>query len=392
MKRMNRSILRKYDDNLEEKQLLMPGIRKSYPDTTIYTQNLLKEATSYLSLFYKEQGLPAIPSLHLAQIYKEIEETGTYQQNYNLLAYGAKVAWRNASRCIGRLHWNTLTVRDMRHLTTAEGIFEALLEHIKIATNGGKITPLITVFAPQQPGQPGIRIWNPQIIRYAGYQQPDGTILGDPLHINLTRSAKQLGWRGGAGTPFDVLPVIIQMPNQPPRVFEIPPELVLEVPLSHPDYPWFADLNLKWHALPVISNMRMEIGGISYTAAPFNGWYMGTEIGARNLGDAQRYNLLPVIAKAMGLDIRTERTLWKDRAIIELNVAVLYSFTQQGVRIVDHHTAARQFITHQEHEQQAGRSLAADWGWIVPPISGSTTSVFHTPFKDAVETPNYFYQ
>ncbi len=148
----------------------------------------------------------------------------------------------------------------------------------------GKLLHSSLFLLPQQPGQPGIRIWNPQLIRYAGYQQPDGTILGDPLHLNLTRIARQLGWRGGAGTPFDLLPIIIQMPNQPPRFFELPPELVLEVPLSHPDYPRFADLNLKWHALPVISNMRMEIGGVSYTAAPFNGWYMGTEIGARNLG------------------------------------------------------------------------------------------------------------
>jgi nitric-oxide synthase len=389
---MNRSLLRKYDTNAEENQLLMPGIRNPFSGKMKPTQHIVEEATSYLSLFYKEQGISDIPPLHLAQIHKEIKHTGTYQQSYNLLAYGAKVAWRNASRCIGRIHWNTLAVRDMRHLTSAEEVFEALLEHLKLATNDGKITPLITVFAPQQPGQSGIRIWNPQLIRYAGYPQSDGTIVGDPLHINLTKMAKQLGWHGGAGTPFDPLPIIIQMPNQSPRLFELPPELILEVPLSHPDYPWFSDLNIKWHALPVISNMRMEIGGISYTAAPFNGWYMGTEIGARNLGDTHRYNLLPVIAKAMGLDTRTERTLWKDRAIVELNVAVLYSFARHNVRIVDHHTASRQFLTHQEHEQLAGRSVAADWGWIVPPISASTTPVFHIPSKDGIQTPNFFYQ
>ena len=93
-----------------------------------------------------------------------------------------------------------------------------------------------------------------------------------------------------------MLPLVIQMPLQPPRLFELPHEQILEVPLSHPYYQWFAQLGLKWHALPVISNMRLEIGGISYTAAPFNGWYMGTEIGARNLGDIGRYNLLPLIA------------------------------------------------------------------------------------------------
>ena len=109
-----------------------------------------------------------------------------------------------------------------------------------------------------------------------------------------------MGWKGGVGTPFDLLPLVIQLPNQPPKLFELPHDVVLEVPLSHPDYAWFAKLGLKWHALPVISNMRLEIGGISYPAAPFNGWYMGTEIGARNLGDVKRYNLLPVIAEQTG--------------------------------------------------------------------------------------------
>jgi nitric-oxide synthase, bacterial len=388
---MNRSILKKYHAG-EEDQLPLHGGRSPLSAALSHTQYVMEEANSYLSLFYQEMGIANIPLEHLAEVYKEIEQTGTYLQRYDMLAYGGRVAWRNASRCIGRIHWNTLAVRDMRHLTEAEDIFEALLEHIKLATNGGKITPLITIFAPQEPGQPGIRIWSPQLIRYAGYQQADGTVLGDPLHLSLTRVARQLGWRGGAGTPFDVLPIIIQMPHQPPRFFEIPPELILEVPLSHPDYPTFADLNLKWHALPVISNMRMEIGGVSYTAAPFNGWYMGTEIGARNLGDAHRYNLLPAVARVMNLDTRSERTLWKDRAIVELNVAVLSSFANNGVRIVDHHTASRQFLAHHQHEQLAGRPLAADWGWIIPPISASTTPVFHTSYSDGVQTPNFFYQ
>ena len=39
--------------------------------------------------------------------------------------------------------------------------------------------------------------------------------------------------------------------------------------------------------------MCLEIGGICYPAAPFNGWYMGTEIGARNLADTDRYDQLP---------------------------------------------------------------------------------------------------
>jgi len=239
----------------------------------------------------------------------------------------------------------------------------------------------------------GVRIWNPQLIRYAGYRQPDGTILGDPAQADLTDVLRQLGWQGGAGTAFDLLPLVIQLPHRRPRLFELPPEVVLEVTLSYPDYPWFAGLGLKWHALPAIANLRLEIGGISYSAAPFNGWYMGTEIGARNLGDVDRYNLLPLIAQQMGLNVHSDRTLWKDRALVELNVAVLSSFARQGVSIVDHHTASRQFLLHEARERRTGRPVPAHWVWLVPPLSGSTSPFFHiSTYHNRLLKPNFFCQ
>jgi nitric-oxide synthase len=357
-----------------------------------YQRRRWEEARTFCSLFSQEQDQPQRLAPRLKQVQAEIAATGTYWQTEEELAYGARVAWRNSSRCIGRLYWRSLQVRDQRHLSTAEEIFEALVEHLIQATNGGKIRPMISIFAPRTARRQQIRIWNPQLIRYAGYEQPDGSVIGDPSQRELTEIVRALGWQRGTGGPFDVLPLIIQVPPQPPRLFALPPESVLEVPLSHPDYAWFETLGLKWHALPVISNMRLEIGGISYSAAPFNGWYMGTEIGARNLGDVERYNLLPRIAQQMGLDTRKSRALWQDRAIVELNVAVLHSFAQAGVSMVDHHTASRQFQVHQKQERQAGRALPADWGWIVPPISASTTEVFHTPYEDFLLKPNFFAQ
>ena len=356
-------------------------------------QELLLEARSYLFLYHQECSTFEAYPQRLSEVQAEIENTGIYEQTYEELEYGAKVAWRNNTRCIGRLHWKSLIVRDLRHLETAEEIFVALVDHLRFATNGGKIRSTMSIFAPALPGQPGIRIWNPQLIRYAGYHRPDGSVIGDPLHADLTDEIRRLGWKPEVETPFDVLPLVIQMPKQPPRVFELPHEVVLEVPLTHPDYPWFTQLGLKWHALPVISNMRLEIGGLSYTAAPFNGWYMGTEIGARNLGDVKRYNLLPLIADCLGLDTRSDRTLWKDRALIELNVAVLSSFANQGVTIVDHHTASRQFMRHEELEAQAGRNVPAHWVWLVPPLSGSASPIFHvTYYHNTILKPNFFYQ
>ena len=61
-------------------------------------------------------------------------------------------------------------------------------------------------------------------------------------------------------------------------------------------YDWFEDFDLKWYALPAVANMLLEIGGLEFTACPFNGWYMSAEIGSRNLCDSYRYNLLKVQA------------------------------------------------------------------------------------------------
>jgi nitric-oxide synthase, bacterial len=350
------------------------------------------EARAYLTLFHRERGNPRLLSDRLKVVRREIDETGTYRHTEDELAHGARVAWRNSNRCIGRLFWESLQLRDMRHVATEEEVFASCVEHLHEAYNGGKIRPVITVFPTVNPGSEGIRIWNPQLIRYAGYRQADGSVKGDPLNCALTEAVRSLGWRGGPGTPFDVLPLVIQFPGRSPRLFELPPDAVVEVPIAHPDLDWFASLGLKWHALPALSCMRLEIGGVNYTAAPFNGWYMGTEIGARNFADEFRYNMLPVIAGKMGLDTRSDRSLWIDRALVELNVAVNHSFAMAKVSLVDHHTAARQFVRYGEREQKADRKITGEWTWLVPPMSGATTPVFHREYNNTIEKPNFFMQ
>lgn len=44
----------------------------------------------------------------------------------------------------------------------------------------------ITIFPQRTDSKHDFRIWNAQLIRYAGYKQPDGTILGDPANVELT--------------------------------------------------------------------------------------------------------------------------------------------------------------------------------------------------------------
>jgi nitric-oxide synthase len=174
------------------------------------------------------------------------------------------------------------------------------------------------------------------------------------------------------------------------RLYELPEPAIREVTLTHPEYGWFAELGLRWHAVPAISNMRLTIGGVHYPLAPFNGWYMGTEIGARNLADADRYDMLPAVAQRMGLDTSRESTLWRDRALVELNRAVLWSFEKAGVKMTDHHTESARFMTHLKNEEKAGRPVPADWTWIVPPMSGGLTPVFHRYYEELDLRPAFY--
>ncbi|MEP7025297.1 MAG: nitric oxide synthase oxygenase, partial [Actinomycetota bacterium] len=100
------------------------------------------------------------PDARLRDIRREIEATGTYRHTPAELAFGARVAWRNSARCIGRLYWRSLLVRDRREVTSAPDIAAESIAHLREATNGGRVRPVITVFAPDAPGRPGPRTLN----------------------------------------------------------------------------------------------------------------------------------------------------------------------------------------------------------------------------------------
>lgn len=342
----------------------------------------LQEIRRFLALYQMELNKS---EQWLTDRLQQVEKEGVYIPSTEELTFGARVAWRNSNKCIGRLFWQSLHVEDARDILDEHAIFEKLVDHIRYATNEGKIRPTITVFAAGR-----VRVWNHQLIRYAGYETAGG-IVGDPHSVSFTKICESLGWRG-EGTAFDVLPLVIQVDERSPQWFAIPKEEVLEVAIRHPEQPQIEELALKWYAVPIISSMRFQMAGIDFQAAPFNGWYMGTEIGARNLADHDRYNMLPKIAEIFGLDTTRQASLWRDRALVELNIAVLHSFKEDGVSIVDHHTAAQQFKLFEEAEHKAGRDLTGNWTWLIPPLSPATTHIFHKPYDNVYNTPNYFYQ
>ena len=69
------------------------------------------------------------------------------------LVWGARMAWRNASRCPARSIWKKLTVFDKRHIDTADDMFHAICDHLAFSNNGGNIRPAITVFRQRTPGK-----------------------------------------------------------------------------------------------------------------------------------------------------------------------------------------------------------------------------------------------
>ncbi|CAO2644413.1 Nitric oxide synthase, inducible [Lemmus lemmus] len=356
-------------------------------------EELLPQAIEFINQYYGSFTEAKIEE-HLARVEavtKDIETTGTYQLTRDELIFATKLAWRNAPRCIGRIQWANLQVFDARSCSSAQDMFQHICRHVLYATNNGNIRSAITVFPQRSDGKHDFRIWNSQLIRYAGYQMPDGTIRGDPASLEFTQLCIDLGWKPRYGR-FDVLPLILQADGQDPEVFEIPPELVLEVTMEHPKYEWFQELGLKWYALPAVANMLLEVGGLEFPACPFNGWYMGTEIGVRDFCDTQRYNILEEVGRRMGLETHTLASLWKDRAVTEINVAVLHSFQKQNVTIMDHHTASESFMKHMQNEYRARGGCPADWIWLVPPMSGSITPVFHQEMLNYVLSPFYYYQ
>ncbi|XP_055565349.1 nitric oxide synthase, endothelial isoform X3 [Falco cherrug] len=363
------------------------------PDGPRPIEELLGLARDFITQYYlslRRENSPA-HAQRLREVEAAIMATGTYQLLEPELVFGAKQAWRNAARCVGRIQWNKLQVFDARDCASVGEMFSFLCTHIQYATNRGNIRSAITIFPQRMPGRGDFRIWNTQLIRYAGYRQPDGSVQGDPANVDITELCIQHGWSPGGGR-FDVLPLLLQGPDEPPELFPLPPELVLEVPLQHPTLEWFGELGLRWYALPAVSNMLLEVGGLEFPAAPFNGWYMSSEIGTRNLCDSQRYNLLPEVALRMGLDTRTTSSLWKDKAAVEVNIAVLHSYQVAKVTIVDHHAATESFVKHMENELRTRGGCPADWVWIVPPISGSLTPVFHQEMVNYQLCPTFRYQ
>ncbi|MDP1598985.1 nitric oxide synthase oxygenase [Phenylobacterium sp.] len=350
----------------------------------------VEEARDFIDLFGREQGLPREQVRNRrAAVISQLRRQGWYEHTSEELAFGARVAWRNSAQCVGRIFWKSLEVIDCRAVTEPSAIAGELVSYLQQSHQEAPVRSKMLIFAPMRGDELSSYIENPQLIQYAGHLSADGAILGDLANVEFTRIVKSLGW--SAPNPvgaFDVLPLVIRDPLGRRHLFELPPDCFREVPLTHPDRLQFNSLGLKWYAIPFVSDMILTIGGMDYPCSPFNGFYMATEIACRNLVDEFRYNLLERVAEA--LEIQRHRPLWQDETLTELSRAVLSSFRTAGISVCDHHEASEWFVTFAQSEQAAGRSLSAEWTWIVPPHGGAACPTFHMPMINRNTVPNFY--
>jgi nitric-oxide synthase len=299
---------------------------------------LLDAAEEFLYRYYEARPRAGQVQARLAKVRAEIAGTGSYQHTRGELAYGARTALRDSGVYIGDVPWRGLLVRDLRAAANASQVATGCVQHLRLATGKGRVRPAVTVFAPDSP-----RLINEQLIRYAGYAQ-HGQVVGDRRHVAFTDTVRKMGWRPPtARSAFDLLPLVVRDFERGVRLFGLPRDVVREVPLEHPELGWFMDLGLRWHAVGAHSQL-LGIGGLRYPAV-FNGIYTSSAIGADALGDDRAYGFGRVIAEHLGLDTSVDSSLWRERAALELDRAVLHSFDAAGVSIaprdarpIRHHT------------------------------------------------------
>ena len=334
----------------------------THPAAPTTQEAILDQAHTFLRLLHAETGRPGFVR-RWRNVRAEVAAIGTWHQTREELTFGARVAWRNSARCIGRLRWQSLHVRDRRHLTTVEAVHADLATHLRQATNHGRIRSMVTVLASAPAdGRPPIRIINPQLARYAAWQNPDHTVTGDPANRGLTHLALANGWPTPTTPgPHDILSWILATDDDQLYVLAVDQDAVLEIPIHHPHHPWIAGLGMRWPAAPVISHLLLSIGGANYPA-PFNGFFMASEIATRNLADHDRYGHLPAISA--GLHLHDDDRLRHDKALIVLQEAVIHSFEHAGVTITDHHTESHHFARFVRREEAAGRTVTGDWSWL----------------------------
>ncbi|KAF4518199.1 hypothetical protein B566_EDAN005924 [Ephemera danica] len=87
--------------------MALPGRPANSPRSKEEVLRLAKEFLDQYFLSIRRLNSPAHVA-RWAQVSEEVETGGAYQLTGTELTFGAKLAWRNSVRCIGRIQWSKL--------------------------------------------------------------------------------------------------------------------------------------------------------------------------------------------------------------------------------------------------------------------------------------------
>lgn len=82
-------------------------LQDSKPKVKKNKEELVEEAVDFINQFYAsvKREDSKTHKERIEEVIKSINETDTYELKETELCFGARTAWRNAPRCIGRIQW-----------------------------------------------------------------------------------------------------------------------------------------------------------------------------------------------------------------------------------------------------------------------------------------------
>ena len=199
-----------------------PGPDGAQPALGLVTvsDSLAVQAESFLRQCYRELGAEDAFPARWARVAQAIEQTGTYEHTFDELFFGARLAWRNSARCVGGCSGMAFTWK-MRARHGHGRDVRGPKASPRPSYPRGQLRAVMTAFRPQRPGSGGPGL-EQSALRYAGYRQSEGSLLGDPANERMTAEALR-GWVPPTPkTGFDLLPLILEMPGAPPAPTRFP--------------------------------------------------------------------------------------------------------------------------------------------------------------------------
>ena len=95
-------------------------------------EEIIEQAVDFINQFYasvKREGSKTHKE-RLDEVINSINASGSYELKETELCFGARTAWRNAPRCIGRISWSKLQVSFFVGLHTQFYLFKKCKKNV----------------------------------------------------------------------------------------------------------------------------------------------------------------------------------------------------------------------------------------------------------------------